>query len=485
MFRKERLKEMDVEALKFTSSMDHDQNIFYYDVLVDVAHVLGLCKSGYVTEEEALKIIDALKRVLKEGCGREFEDIHEAIESKVTEITKEGKRMHTGRSRNDEVATCLRLFARDNLLRIAEEILELQSTILELAEREDVIMPGFTHLQFAQPTRLSHHLLTYYELFENDFERAIGAFKRSNFCPLGSSAFASTSYDLDRDFVAKLLGFDGVLEHSEFAVSTRDFLIEAIFSCAMTMLNASRIAEELVIFSTLNFVELPDEFSSTSSIMPQKKNPDVAELLRAKSGRIIGVLTSAMAIYKGLPFSYNRDFQEMNAILYESLRTTISSLKVLNGMLRGLKFNKEVLKTKASEGFSIATEIADMLVRDFRVPFRDAHRIVAKLVSRGFEVGAKEIEEIAKEFGYDIKVDESKLRDAINVEKAVERRKIIGGTAKEEVTRMIKARKERVLRRKRLVLRLKRKIEARMKSLEREVEKIGGVFLVNWKESQN
>ncbi len=485
MFRKERLKEMDVEALKFTSSMDHDQNIFYYDVLVDVAHVLGLCKSGYVTEEEALKIIDALKRVLKEGCDREFEDIHEAIESKVTEITKEGKRMHTGRSRNDEVATCLRLFARDNLLRIAEEILELQSTILELAEREDVIMPGFTHLQFAQPTRLSHHLLTYYELFENDFERAIGAFKRSNFCPLGSSAFASTSYDLDRDFVAKLLGFDGVLEHSEFAVSTRDFLIEAIFSCAMTMLNASRIAEELVIFSTLNFVELPDEFSSTSSIMPQKKNPDVAELLRAKSGRIIGVLTSAMAIYKGLPFSYNRDFQEMNAILYESLRTTISSLKVLNGMLRGLKFNKEVLKTKASEGFSIATEIADMLVRDFRVPFRDAHRIVAKLVSRGFEVGAKEIEEIAKEFGYDIKVDESKLRDAINVEKAVERRKIIGGTAKEEVTRMIKARKEKVLRRKRLVLRLKRKIEARMKSLEREVEKIGGVFLVNWKESQN
>lgn len=483
MFRKERLKEMDVEALRFTSSMDHDQNIFYYDVLVDVAHVLGLCKGSYVTEKEALEIINALKRVLKEGYGKEFEDIHEAIEAKVTEITKEGKRMHTGRSRNDEVATCLRLFARDNLLRIAEEILELQSTILELAEKDDTIMPGFTHLQFAQPTRLSHHFLTYYELFENDFERVIGAFKRSNLCPLGSSAFASTSYNLDREFIAKLLGFDGVLEHSEFAVSTRDFLIESIFSCAMTMLNASRIAEELVIFSTLNFLELPDEFSSTSSIMPQKKNPDVAELLRAKSGRMIGVLTSAMAIYKGLPFSYNRDFQEMNAILYESLRTTTSSLKVLNGMLKGLKFNKEALETKASEGFSIATEIADMLVRDFRVPFRDAHRIVAKLVSQGFEVGAKEIEEIAKEFGYDIKVDELKLRDAINVEKAVERRKIIGGTARGEVTRMIKARKEKVLKRKRLVLRLKRKLEARIKLLEREVEKIGGVFLVDWKES--
>lgn len=484
MFRKERLKEMDREALKFTSSIEHDENIFYYDVLVDVAHVLCLHRSGYLTNQEALEIINALKIVLKEAYSKEFEDIHEAIEAKVTEITREGKRMHTGRSRNDEIATCLRLFARDNLLRIAEEILEVQGTILDLVERSDAIMPGFTHLQFAQPTRLSHHLLTYYELLENDFERTIEAFKRSNLCPLGSSAFASTSYNLDREFVARLLGFDGVLEHSEFAVSTRDFLIETIFSCAMTMLNVSRIAEELIIFSTLGFVEIPDEFSSTSSIMPQKKNPDVAELLRAKAGRVIGDLTSAMSIYKGLPFSYNRDFQEMNSILYDSMKTTISSLRVLSGMLRGIKFNKEALEAKATEGFSIATEIADMLVRDFRIPFRDAHRIVAKLVLKA-EFNAKSVEKVAKEFGYEIRVEEEKLMDAMDARKAVERRKIIGGTAKEEVTRMLKVRREKILKHRRQVLRLKRKIESKLRLLEKEVEKIGGVFHVGWKEGED
>lgn len=477
MLRKERLKEMDRDALEFTSSIEHDANIFYYDILVDIAHVLCLRKSGYLTSEEALEIIEALKTVLKEGYGKEFEDVHEAIEAKVTEITKEGKRMHTGRSRNDEVATCLRLFARDHLLRIAEGILEVQGTILDLVERFDAIMPGFTHLQFAQPTRLSHHLLTYYELFENDFERVVEVFRRSNLCPLGSSAFASTSYKLDRDYVARILGFDGIVEHSEFAVSTRDFLIESIFACAMTMLNVSRIAEELIIFSNLRFVELPDEFSSTSSIMPQKKNPDVAELLRAKAGRIMGNLTSAMSIYKGLPFSYNRDFQEMNSILYESLKTTISSLGVLKGMLGGIKFNEEAMEKRAGEGFSIATEIADMLVRDFRIPFRDAHRIVARLVSRS-ELSAEKIEEVARDFGYEIRVEEEKLMDAIDVRKAVERRKVTGGTAKEEVERMLRTRRERLLRRRRQVLRLKRKIESRLRLLEKEVEKIGGVFRV-------
>lgn len=479
MLRKERLKEMDKGALKFTSSIEHDSNIFYYDILVDVAHVLCLHRGGYLTDKEASEIIKALNKILSEGYSGEFEDIHEAIEAKVTEITKDGKKMHTGRSRNDEVATCLRMFTRDNLLEVAERILKVQATILELAERDHTIMPGFTHLQFAQPTRLSHHLLTYYELFEKDFERVIEAFRRSNLCPLGSSAFASTSYNLDREYTARLLGFEDVLEHSEFAVSTRDFLIEAIFCCAMTITNVSRIAEELVVFSTLRFVELPDEFTSTSSIMPQKKNPDVAELLRAKAGKIIGNLVSAMTIYKGLPFSYNRDFQEMNAILYESFKTTISSLKVLNGMLWGLKFNKDVLEAKASEGFSTATEIADMLVRDYRVPFRDAHKIVARVISRGFELNTKNFEDVAREFDYDIRIEEDRLLDAINVEKAVERRKTIGGTAKEEISRMMRERKERVQKKRRQILAMKRKIEARLKLLEKEVEKIGGVFRVD------
>ncbi|MCC6027483.1 MAG: argininosuccinate lyase [Archaeoglobus sp.] len=481
MYREERLGGMDSKALEFSSSLDHDKNIFKYDILVDVAHVLNLCKSGYLGKEEALKIIEALKEVAKRGLHGKFEDVHEAIEFEVTRITEEGKRMHTGRSRNDEVATCLRMFARDNLLTIAEKLIELLSTILTLAEKDTAtIMPGFTHLQFAQPTKLSHHLLAYFDMVERDLERLVDAFRRVNLCPLGSSAFASTSYRLDREYVAKILGFDGVLEHSEDAVSSRDFLIETVFVCSSIMLSLSRIAEEIILFSTLGFIDLPNKYASTSSIMPQKKNPDIAELIRAKTGKTIGNLVSAMAIYKALPFSYNRDFQEMNEILYETMRIVENSVEVMSGMLSEIRFNKSLLEEKAREGFTLATEVADMLVKEFGIPFRDAHKIVGRIISQKMEINSESLETVAKNFGYEIKVEKSKIDEAIDVKKAVERRENIGGTASSEIERMLYERKKKVQSWRRVVRRLKGRILLNLHLIEKEVEKLGGIFHVDW-----
>ncbi|MEM2086637.1 MAG: argininosuccinate lyase [Archaeoglobaceae archaeon] len=472
---------MDPKALKFSSSIEHDRNIFYYDVLVDLAHTLNLFKGGYLSREEALEIIEALKEVLSKGDEnwKDYEDIHEAIEAEITKRTPAGKKLHTGRSRNDEVATCLRLFARDRMLEVAEKLLALQEVVLKISE-EDAIMPGFTHFQFAQPTRLSHHILMFFDLFERDLQRALETFKRVNKCPLGSSAFAGTSYKLDRTYVSKILGFDDFLEHSEDSVASRDFIIESVFVCVSVLLNISRICEEIILFATLGFIELPDAYSSTSSIMPQKKNPDIAELLRAKCGKLIGLLTSAMTIYKALPFSYNRDFQEMNQILYSALKEAIEALEVFCGMLSKVKFKKEVMRERALEGFTFATELADMLVRDFKVPFRDAHRIIAKLASEeNYDPSPEDLEKNALELGYTLKIPEEKISEAKDLDKLLERRKTIGATAKEEVERMRSMRRERIMKRRRELKRIKNRVENGLELLFAEIKKIGGNFDAN------
>ena len=487
MLREARLGgKMNEKALKFSSSISHDENIFYYDILVDVAQTLALLRGGYLTKEEALQILEALRDILNEGYKEwsDYEDIHEAIEAEITKRTSAGKRLHTGRSRNDEVATCLRLFARDHLLKLADKIIKLEETILSLSE-EDALMPGFTHFQFAQPTRLSHHLLTFFELFERDFERVIEVFRRTNRCPLGSSAFAGTSYRLDRDFTARILGFYGPQEHSEDAVASRDFLIDSVYVCASVLLNISRICEEIILFATLGLLVLPDAYSSTSSIMPQKKNPDIAELLRAKCGKIIGLLTSAMAIYKALPFSYNRDFQEMNPILYEALKETIEAVEVFTGMISEIKFKKEVMERKAREGFTAATELADLLVRLFNIPFRDAHRIIARLASAGrYEPNAGDIEEVAKEFGFDIELSDERIAEVLNVEKIVEGRRTMGGTSKVEVERMKSQRKKRVLSQKLRLKRIKMRVDLGLELMKAEIKEIGGNF-DDWKKSED
>jgi argininosuccinate lyase len=479
MLREARLgRKMNEKALRFSSSIGHDANIFYYDILVDVAQTLVLLKGGYLNSREALEILNALKDISREGYKEwiDYEDVHEAIEAEITKRTPAGKKLHTGRSRNDEVSTCLRLFARDHLLKLAEKLLDLEDAILRISEG-DALMPGFTHFQFAQPTRLSHHLLTFFDLFDRDFQRVIEAFLRVNRCPLGSAAFAGTGYRLDREFATKILGFNAVQEHSEDAVASRDFIIDSVYVCTSVLLNIGRICEEIVLFVTLGFLLLPDVFSSTSSIMPQKKNPDIAELLRAKCGKMIGLLTSAMAIYKGLPFSYNRDFQEMNPVLYTALKETIDAVEVFTGMISEIKFRKEILEQKAREGFTAATELADMLVRDFNIPFRDAHRIIARVASVGkFEPSAADIEEFARELGFTIKLSDERIAEVLNVENIVEGRKTIGATSRDEVVRMWSLRRERILSHRRRLKRLKGRIDAGFELMKAEIKKIGGNF---------
>jgi len=478
MLREGRIKKnMDPKALRLTSSIESDRNIFNYDILVDVAHVLTLRKGGYLSDNEAKEILSALKEVKKSGFKDDwpYEDVHEAIEAEVTKITPLGAKMHTGRSRNDEVATCLRMFARDHLLNLAESVLNALEILLKKAERSHFLMPGFTHLQYAQPTRLSHHLVAYHDMLSRDFERIVETFRRVNKSPLGSAAFASTCYSLDRLYSARLLGFDGVLENSEDAVSSRDFIIESIFVSASTMLSISRIAEEIILFSSeFGFIILPDEYSSTSSIMPQKKNPDVAEILRANSGRIAGNLMSAMMIYKAMPFSYNRDFQEMNPLLYESLKKSSLAVEVFASMMDSIKFNEAIMREKATKGFATATELADILVIKYGVPFRMAHRIVGKLAARGIEKpSVEEIDTAAGELGIKIKVKEDDLLEALNAEKVVENRKNIGGTSRAEVERMIKSRKEELRNKKTLLRKLRGEVVMGLKMLYEEASKLG------------
>lgn len=481
MLREGRMKKsMDPIALRFSSSIEHDRNIFHYDILVDIAHVLTLHKSGYLSDSEAAEILSALRKVRDSGYIEDwgYEDVHEAIEAEVTKITPSGSKMHMGRSRNDEIATCLRLFARDHLLNLAENILLVMDAILKKAENNHSIMPGFTHLQYAQPTRLSHHLIAYYDMLARDFDRTIESFKRMNKCPLGSAAFASTGYTLDRQYSARILGFDGIVENSEDAVSSRDFLIDAIYVCTSLMLSMSRIAEEIVLFSSeFGFIELPDEFSSTSSIMPQKKNPDIAELLRANAGKIAGNLMAAMNIYKAMPFSYNRDFQEMNPILYDSLRRAEMASEVMATMLDKIVFKEEVMRDKASKGFATATELADMLVIKFNIPFRIAHRIVGEFAAMGIEKPtAEDLKNAAKDLGFDISVDEEDVREALDVEKVVEKRKNIGGTSLQEVTRMVESRKDELKNRMARVRVMRDRIALALNMLYDEARKLGVDF---------
>ncbi len=444
-------KEMDKFALQLTSSIEHDVNIWKYDILVDVAHVIGLKEQGYLSEEEAAKIVAALMEIAHEAektmkLPEEGEDVHEAIEAKLIELIGEtGMKMHMGRSRNDEVATCLRMFARDGLLALARTILELRRTLLEKAEEHiDTVMPGFTHLQYAQPTRLSHHLITLHDMFERCFERCIQAFRRVNLCPLGSAAFASTSIKLNRKLVADLLGFDGIVENSEDAVASRDFLIESVFVAAESCLTLSRLAEEVVLWaSEFDFLNLPEEFASSSSIMPQKKNPDVAEIVRAKAGKLAGNLSAAMAIYKAMPLAYNRDFQEMNPILYDSLKDACLSFKVMADMLSRVEFRREVMEEKAAKGFSSATHVAEELTKR-GVPFRKAHRIVGKL-SRfyGSSDLYEKLVEIMEEFR-ETPPSREEFESWLDVRKVVDSRNNAGGTAKGAVEEMLEARKKKL-----------------------------------------
>jgi len=381
------------EMMRFLSSMRSDRCIADADVLVDIAHVLMLDKQKILDRDAARQILPVLLELSSEGVPDEvfddrFEDVHAGIEALMIEAIgpDAGGRMHMGRSRNDEVATCIRIKLREDLLKQMAALLKVREVLIGLAEQHgESVMPGFTHLQHAQPTTLAHHLLAYEQQFSRDFDRLHDAYARVNLCPLGAAAFASTGYPIDREYTAKLLGFDGLVVNTMDAVATRDFALETLAALSILMANVSRICEDLILWTTsfVRFVTLDDAFCSTSSIMPQKKNPDIAEIMRAKTGSVFGAYTGALVTVKGLPMSYNRDLQELTPNIWRGMQDAKESLRLLIDMLSSATFDTGRMREEAGKGFSTATELADTLVRNYSLPFRTAHNIVGRAVQKG------------------------------------------------------------------------------------------------------
>lgn len=378
---------------QYLSSMEADREIADSDIRVDIAHILMLRKQDLIDAVSAKKLLTTLLGYMENGLPADVfdmtrEDIHAGIEAQLMADagSDAGGRMHLGRSRNDEVATCLRMRTRELLIDTLTALFELRQSLISRAEEHTTtIMPGFTHLQHAQPTTLAHYLLAYESIFARDTARLFDAYTRVNISPLGSAAFAGTGFAIDRNLTAAYLGFANPMENSMDAVANRDFIAETLSSLAILMTNISRICEELILWSTsfVRFVDLNDAYCSTSSIMPQKKNPDTLEIMRAKSAAVIGELTAALTLIKSLPMSYNRDLQDLNPHLWNAFRQTNMSLPLLAEIISTAEFNVPVMKKQASAGNTTATELADFLVREYGIPFRTAHNIVGRAVKLG------------------------------------------------------------------------------------------------------
>jgi argininosuccinate lyase len=472
LLRGERLGEISGDVLEFISSREADRQIFEADLLVDRAHLVMLKERGLIAPEELSKIVTGLDKIEEENLG-EGEDIHEAIEAElIARVGAVGGRMHTGRSRNDEVATCIRIVLRDEILGLMADVNDLAKALVERArENADAAIPGFTHLQHAQPTTLAHHLLAHADALLRDFERLRDSYQRVNRSPLGAAAFASTGFDIDRKRTAELLGFDGLVENSMDAVSTRDFLLEALSASSILMVNASRLAEELILWSTSEFgyLELDDLFTSTSSIMPQKKNPDTAELIRGKTGTVFGSLVAALAINKALPMSYNRDLQEATPNLWRGISTTRGAVRILTGAISSAKFRTDRLEAASGAGFSTATELADSLVRKTKIPFRTAHQIVGALAAKGESPTIEDLDGAAEriagfrpsERGF----GEEELAAALDPRKNVAARSRTGGPAPAETGRMASDRRRRIEENEGLVGEMREGIDRALSSL--------------------
>lgn len=431
----------------FTTSLPFDERLFHHDIEGSMAHCRMLQKQGIISSTDAGKILDALAEIREEiqsGTYRFLqsdEDIHMAVERGLLErIGPAGGKVHTGRSRNDQVSLDMRLYLRAEIGEILKLIGELKKTLVALAKREiDTIMPGYTHLQKAQPVLLSHYLLAFREMLERDATRLIDCLERMNVMPLGSAALAGTSLPLDRKFTAKRLGFKSISTNSMDAVSDRDFVAEFIFDAGLLMMHLSRFCEDLIIWSSgeFGFVEISDAYTTGSSIMPQKKNPDVAELIRGKTGRIYGNLVGILTVLKGLPMTYNRDLQEDKEPLFDTVDTVKASLRVLSGMAGNLAFNRPRMLEEAAKGFSTATDVAEYLVIK-GIPFREAHGIVGRLVAHciaeGKDLPDLSLQELRKFYaGF-----EEGVYAVIPVKKAVHARQTFGGTARREVLKQIR-----------------------------------------------
>ena len=444
-------KETNKLVESFNESLSFDHRFYKQDIRGSIAHVKMLAKQNILTDDESDKIIEGLNSIEKdiENGVLKFddgsEDIHSYVEAHLIErIGDTGKKLHTGRSRNDQVALDMKLYVRDEIDELKDLLYELLSEVLRIMEdNTTTYMPGFTHLQKAQPTTLAHHFGAYFEMFIRDFDRLRSTRKRMNLSPLGSGAFAGTTYDLDRDYVASLLEFETATRNSMDSVSDRDYLLELLSDLAIISMHLSRLSEEIIIWNTdeYRFVEMDDTYYTGSSIMPQKKNPDIAELIRGKSGRVYGSLISLLTTMKGLPLAYNKDMQEDKEMSFDAIDTVKSLIKLMSGMLSSMKFNNERMAKSARGGFTNATDAADYLVKK-NVAFRDAHEIVGRLVLYGIEHGKalddfslEEFRNISEYFDYDI-------YDAISLKTCVEKRNTKGAPGLAAIMNEIKESKK-------------------------------------------
>ncbi len=430
----------------YTASIRFDQRLYRYDIEGSMAHCRMLARQGLLTEEEADSLIQGLGEILREIEHGTFvfedaqEDVHMAIEQRLIEKVGEvGGKLHTGRSRNDQVALDIRLFLRDEIAGTCEDLRVLQQTLVVQAKANlGVIMPGFTHLQHAQPVLFSHHLMAYYEMFRRDRQRLETSVERVNVSPLGSAALAGTSLPIDSSVTAELLGFSAVSRNSIDAVSDRDFIIEFVAAAAIIMMHLSRMCEELIIWSSTEFgyLELSETFCTGSSIMPQKKNPDVPELMRGKSGRVYGHLISLLTMMKGLPLAYNRDLQEDKEPLFDSIDTVRQSLRILARLWEHISLNRERLEEMATAGYSLATDLAEYLVVR-GIPFRQAHQTVGRIVRFCMEQG-KELQEMTlEEFRGFSKAISEDILTVLDLKRSIDSRCSAGGTSLQQVQEAI------------------------------------------------
>lgn len=444
-------KETDQLVYNFNASIGFDQKFYRQDIRGSIAHVKMLAKQEILTEQERDQIIGGLEGILSDvEAGKlritsEYEDIHSFVEANLIDrIGDAGKKLHTGRSRNDQVALDMKLFIRDEITELdglVKELLEVIERIME--ENLHTYMPGFTHLQKAQPVTLAHHMGAYFEMFRRDRGRLHDIFERMNYCPLGSGALAGTTYPLDREDTAELLGFYGPTANSMDSVSDRDYVIELLSAMSTVMMHLSRFSEEIITWNTneYRFVEIDDAYSTGSSIMPQKKNPDIAELVRGKTGRVYGALMSVLTTMKGLPLAYNKDMQEDKELTFDALDTVKGCLALFTGMIDTMKFRKDVMEASAKNGFTNATDAADYLVGK-GVPFRDAHGIVGRLVLACIDKNCSLDDLPLEEFRSYSPVFGEDIYDAISMKTCVEKRMTAGAPGAEAMEQVIAANRE-------------------------------------------
>ena len=439
-------KETDRLVYNFNASISFDKKFYAQDIRGSIAHVRMLAKQDILTEAERDTIIAGLEGILRDvNSGAleitdQYEDIHSFVEATLIErIGEPGKKLHTGRSRNDQVALDMKLYTRDEIDELDALLKELLEVLLKIMkEHTETFMPGFTHLQKAQPITLAHHMGAYFEMFRRDRSRLQDIYQRMNLCPLGSGALAGTTYPLDREYTAELLGFAGPTLNSMDSVSDRDYLIELLSAMATVMMHLSRFSEEIIIWNSneYQFVDIDDAYSTGSSIMPQKKNPDIAELVRGKTGRVYGALMSLLTTMKGIPLAYNKDMQEDKELVFDAIDTTKGCLALFTGMMRTIRFNKKQMEDSAKNGFTNATDAADYLV-NHGMPFRDAHGVVGQLVLYCIEKDKALDDMSLEEFKAISPVFEEDIYDAISMKTCVEMRNTIGAPGRKAMEDVI------------------------------------------------